>query len=651
MTGYIQNTDIHRLLEELNTLDEHSRIEAKAAGDQLGESIKETISAFSNEPELGGGYILLGISHQTGDPTKPAYYPSGVTNPDKLQSDLNSICANTFTSPIRPQVAVTQIDGKTIIGIYISEAPPGMKPVSFEKKIGGKNHQKIITVAYRRNGSGDIHCTDEDYALFYELRNMRPYDETIIPGSTLNDIDLYAVSEYRRLREKRKPSASELLLSNEELLEALNCTQTINNVTYPTVAGLILFGKEKALLRYFPMMRFDYVRVKGREWEEEVGNAYYSLELRESLLTLLPKAEAAIMDDMEREFSFPTGSLTRTEKTLIPHEAIREVLVNAIMHRDYRVQGPTLVVRYVDRIVFSNPGYSLKSLDTVGKPGSKSRNPHIANVLHETEYAENKGTGIAKIQAFMKNANLDPPVFLSDRSENSFSATLYLHQLMDEEAMNWLKRFKDEVLSSEESRILVYAKKHGRVSNEICRDITGHDTIKSSSILKKLREKGLLNPHSHGSATYYTLPEIYLDNNGDIGLSPQLTPQKPQSIVDNNGDIGLSPQLIRDNELERNRLLHTLPQHLREEILGLGQRMTPEKKEELILKICSVRKETTASELSIIFGKRRDWAKKALNPLVKSGKIFQTIPNKPNSINQAYYIPKANNQRFITEDW
>lgn len=647
--GYIQNTDIYRLLEELNTLDEHTRIEAKTTSNQLGESIKETISAFSNEPGLGGGYLLLGISRQTTDPAKPAYYPSGVTDPDKLQNDLNSLCAKTFTLPIRPEIAVAQIEGKTVIGIYINEAPPGMKPVSFDKKIGNKGHQKMISVAYRRNGSGDIRCTDEDYALFYDLRNMRPYDETIIPGTTLDDIDLHAVSEYRRLREKHRHSASELKLNDEELLEALSCTQTVHGVTQPTVSGLILFGKETSLRRYFPMIRFDYVRVKGREWKGDVSETYYSLELQEALLTLLPKAEAAIMDDMEREFSFPSHSLTRIEKTLIPHEAIREVLVNAVMHRDYRVFGPTLVVRFVDRIEFLNPGYSLKSLDVIGHPGSKSRNPHVANVLHETEYAENKGTGIAKIQTFMKNANLDLPVFRSDKNENSFSATLYLHQLMDEDAVKWLALFKDEELSSEESRILVYAKKHGQVSNEICREITGYDTIKSSGILKKLRENGLLDPHSHGSATYYTLPQRYLDNNTDPSLSPQLTSQDPQLSVDNNTDFGLSPQSDLSTDNKRTQLLQTLPPTLREEILSLGQRISPEKKEELIIRICSVRNKTTAGELSIIFAKRRDWAKKSLNPLVKSGKVFLTIPDKPNSTNQAYYIPNTESQRYIPD--
>ncbi|MDV0443680.1 ATP-binding protein [Methanorbis rubei] len=655
--GYIRDTDIQQLFEELNTLDEHTRIEAKSVTNQLGESIKETISAFSNEPGLGGGYILLGVSHQN-DPEKPAYYPSGVNEPDKLQNDLNSLCANIFSSQIRPQVATTIIDGKVVIDVFIEEAPDGLKPISFEKKIGGKSHPKIITAAYRRNASGDILCTDTDTAYLYTLRKMRPYDETIISGTSFADIEPHAISEYRRLRAKRKPNASELQLNDSDLLDALHCTKIVDGVVRPTVSGLILFGTEKALKKYFPMTRLDYLRVKGREWGEEMSE-YYTLELREGLMTLLPKAEVAIMDDMIREFSFPSGSLTRSEQTPIPYEAIREVLVNTVMHRDYEVSGPTLVIRFADRIEFHNPGYSLKSLDKIGTPGSKTRNPNIADVLHETEYAENKGTGIAKIRDFMKKANQDPPVFQSDRFENTFSAILYLHQLMDEDAMKWLEHFKDANLSSEESRILVYAKKYDYVSNEICRDITGHDTLKASNILKKLREKGLLVQHSHGSATYYTLPQRHLDNNTDFSLSPQLSPQRIQLQVDNNADFGLSPQLLpqriqllgEDGDSERQQLFRTLPESLREEIFNLGQRITPEKKEELILKICSSRSETTAAELSIIFGKTRDWAKKSLKPLVTIGKVAQTVPDKPNSINQAYYVPKTDGQRFITEKW
>lgn len=77
--------DIEDLLEELNAVDEHTQIEAKSIENQLGDSILDTISAFSNEPGLGGGYIILGVSRRNNE-----YIASGVSNPDKIQNDLTT---------------------------------------------------------------------------------------------------------------------------------------------------------------------------------------------------------------------------------------------------------------------------------------------------------------------------------------------------------------------------------------------------------------------------------------------------------------------------------------------------------------------------------------------------------------------------------
>ncbi len=218
------------------------------------------------------------------------------------------------------------------------------------------------------------------------------------------------------------------------------------------------------------------------------------------------------MDDIERELSFPPGRLTREENPVIPYDVIREILVNAVMHRDYQTPSPTLVIRFTDRIEFHNPGYSLKPIDKIGTPGSTARNQTIASVLNETEYAENKGSGIAKVQRKMDEAQLPPPMFDSSKTENTFVVTLSLHQLMDETALRWLNQFHDFGLSGDEARILVYAKQYGSVSNENCRNLTSYDTAKSSSLLTRLRSMGILNQHSHGSATYYTIPENYLES-------------------------------------------------------------------------------------------------------------------------------------------
>src|SRR5947209_10224585 len=95
----------------LSVGDESRAIEAKT-GESVGKSILETISAFSNEPGAGGGYLLLGVAPPT---AASGYTVLGVPDPDKVQGDLASQCADAFSAVIRPHLAVEQVEGENVV--------------------------------------------------------------------------------------------------------------------------------------------------------------------------------------------------------------------------------------------------------------------------------------------------------------------------------------------------------------------------------------------------------------------------------------------------------------------------------------------------------------------------------------------------------
>ena len=122
------------LFEELNSYDESVRIEAKKAS-EVGRSIMETICAFSNEPDLGGGYVLLGAVRKGFDENGlPHYEPENIANPDKIQTDIANQCASVFNVRIRPQIETEVVDGKTVVVVKVDEAPASKKPIYFEKR-------------------------------------------------------------------------------------------------------------------------------------------------------------------------------------------------------------------------------------------------------------------------------------------------------------------------------------------------------------------------------------------------------------------------------------------------------------------------------------------------------------------------------------
>jgi predicted HTH transcriptional regulator len=107
-------TDVGELLERLNITDESVTIEAKRAG-EIDKSVMETVNAFSNEPYLGGGYLLLGVERDANG----QYIVTGISDPDKLQLDLSSQCADSFNLTIRPDIKVETVDGKNVLLVFI----------------------------------------------------------------------------------------------------------------------------------------------------------------------------------------------------------------------------------------------------------------------------------------------------------------------------------------------------------------------------------------------------------------------------------------------------------------------------------------------------------------------------------------------------
>lgn len=483
------------LVTQLNTIDEHNRLEAKRGSD-IGKSILETVCSFANEPGLGGGDILLGVERDE-DTLFPMYRVVGVPDPDKAQQDLASQCRTMFNVPVSITADVEEVDGKRVVVAHVNEAPAAAKPIYF-KATG------LPKGAYRRIGSTDVRCTEEDIAALYQGRRTETFDGMAVEGTGIADVDADAIAVYRRERARISPTAEELQYDDADLLMALGCAKTDGEKVLLTTAGLVLFGRRLSLRRLMPMVRVDYIRVPGREWVPSSEARYEaSIELRGPLMLLINRAQAAILDDIPRAFNLPEGSLQRTDVPMLPLRVVREALVNALMHRSYREQQPMQIIRYANRLEMRNPGFSLKAEEQLGEPGSEPRNPFIAAVLHDLNFAETKGTGIRTMRTEMERAGLTPPSFESDREANRFIATFLFHHFLTEGDIRWLGQFRDLELSDDNRKALVYLRETGSIDNRTYRDLTKIHAADATQALRHLRELGLIEARDRTSARYY----------------------------------------------------------------------------------------------------------------------------------------------------
>lgn len=629
------------LLTELNALDEHSRIEAKSAS-EVGKSLLETICAFANEPNLGGGWIVLGAKLDESALFRQ-YTATGISDPDKIQRDLVSQCATAFNRPIRVQIESGIVNGKNLLSVFVPEAAPGEKPIYFAKR-------PLPGAAFRRQGSSDVQCTEDDLAVFYQDRRGDSYDATVIRDADLTAIDPAALIDYRRLRSEINPSAEELKWGDEELLHALRCASQEGGILRPTVAGILLFGTPLALRRYFPLMRVDYIRVPGREWVRDPGNRFETVEIRAPLLTLIRRTRAAILDDLPKAFSLPAGQLHRQDIPLIPDRVIREAVVNAVMHRSYRVQGAIQIIRYANRLEIHNPGHSLVSEDRLGEPGSETRNPVLAAVLHETNLAETKGSGIRVMRELMESANLTPPTFNSDRTRNQFVVTCLFHHFLSPEDWAWLRTFGDADLSAEEARALVYAREIGAVDNATYRHLNRVDVLNASTHLRRLRDRNLLEQKGKGSETYYIPTDRLIDPwhklQGKIPESND-TPSRITSETASQSSMAKPPErsasqpsqdggTAQDNMLQSNTLW------------GLSNalgRSTAQVTAQVAAQVAALLNAAAHEPQSrhdlqsaADITHREHFRKYYIDPLLGAGWLARTIPDKPTSRLQKYYL-------------
>lgn len=594
--------EISALIQQLNTTDENSQLEAKQ-GSAVDKSFLETVCAFANEPNLGGGIILLGLVREENS-LFPSYQPVGIEDPDKLGQDIATKCANAFNVPIRPQITTATFRGKVVMGVSIAEVSPSEKPVFF-------SNLGLPRGAFRRIGPTDHHCTEDDMTVFYGERRAESFDKTVLVGARLSDLDPDAIEGYRRAREKVNAAAEELQWNDNELLESLSATVSVDGKQVPTVTGLLLFGTRQALRRLLPMVRVDYIRVPGKDWVENPDERFsHVVDMRGPLLQLVQRVQDTIIDDLPRGFVLREGE-TQAESPKLSTRVLREAVVNAVMHRSYKSHSSVQVIRYNNRIEILNPGYSLKAEERLGEPGSENRNPHLAAVFHETNTAETKGSGVRTMRRLMQEANFAPPTFESDRRGDKFVARLLLQHFLSPEDLKWLVFFDELNLNEAQRKSLIFIRETGAVDNASYRQLSGVDTLVASRDLRNMRASELLVMKGQGAATYYIPGTRFIEvdkvSTSAVKLPTQVAELPTQAV-----------------KLPTQQDIVELTADIADRVKQLGRRSSTSVIRDVILDLCSI-KPLTAMELGQILNRSREaLVIRHLTPLIADGKLVYT---------------------------
>ncbi len=423
------------LIELINTIKrqkcEKQYIETKKALGGTTKKLYDTFSSFSNQN--GGGTILFGIDESTG------YEVTGVYDPQDLQTQVKN-AAEQMEPIIRPFFTVAEYEGKIVVSAEIPECEPENKPCFY--KPAGR-----LRGSYVRVGDADMPMTE------YEIYSYEVYRKKI--RDELRTVDRASTDDFNRNHLNMffaKLRAEKPQLANQDEQRILQL-QGIVDHEKPTVAGLMLVGEYPQA--FFPQLGVTAVAVDGYE----IGATGYSGERfidNKRFDGTIPEMLEGAMGFVRRNIKtavIVNENGKRTDKPEYPLVAVRELILNALIHRDYSVHtedSPIRVVLYRDRLVVENPGglYGRLTIGELGKVPGDTRNPFIASNLEVMIDAENRFSGIPTIREAMKNAKLPPPLFENYRG--NFRATLF----SGEKAVN---KIQNEDLSAEEKILLFCA--------------------------------------------------------------------------------------------------------------------------------------------------------------------------------------------------
>ena len=377
-----------QIVKELLAREEGKTLEFKLDCSSL-EPIVRTVIAFAN---TAGGQILIGLR----DHNKELV---GVEDPTMDESRLCNAFSDMICPQLIPDINVVSYRGLSLLLINV----PHLSGPYYLKSVGMERGTFI------RLGSSNRAADPE---MLEELKRQAQnlcFDETPLLGMSSEEIDFRVASE---LFAKQSKSIDLNKLTN------LGALQKIGGKVVPSIGGILLFGANKENI--LPDAKIKCARFKGTTSSEFLD----TLETGSGLISAVD--EVIVFIRRHTRQGLKIGATSHTVTPEYPEIALREAVINAIVHTDYSIKGMNIRVGiYDDRIEISNPGclpFGI-SMEHIFSGISKLRNRVIGRVFNELRLIEQWGTGISRIKEACHLANLPEPRF--EEFGTSFRITLY----------------------------------------------------------------------------------------------------------------------------------------------------------------------------------------------------------------------------------
>ena len=418
---------------------ETQTLELKSAEYGCPKRLYDTLSSFSNQDD--GGMIVFGIDEEKN------YKETGVYDAQDIQKKINEQCLQ-MTPVVRPLITVVEKDGKK----FVSAEIPGMDLVDRPCYYQGRGRLKG---SYTRIGDSDEPMTEYEVYSYEAFRKKYQDDIREVPRATMAALDQESLNQYITLLKQGKPHLSSM---KDEMIYELVSIKRNSEIT---LSATLLFSPYPQA--YFPQLCITAIVVPGTELGENgvAGERFLDNQRIEgNIPDMLSGALQFVKRNMRTKTIINEKTGQREDRTDYPVTAIREAVINALVHRDYSIHTegmPIQLIMFQDRLEIRNPGgiYGRMRVDQLGKVQPDTRNPVLASALEVMHITENRYSGIPTIRMEMDRYQLEQPEFEDERG--SFIVRLY-HKTKE----------KTEAIHTEEAMDLILFCRTPRTRKEIC---------------------------------------------------------------------------------------------------------------------------------------------------------------------------------------
>lgn len=386
---------------------ESQTVEVKSAHNGCPKRLYDTLSSFSNQD--GGGIIVFGLDEKQG------FEAVGVYDLQDLQKSVTEQC-NQMEPAVRGVFTFAEYEDKNICALEVPSVELVERPCYY--KGAGK-----VKGSYIRVGDADLPMTDYEIYSYESYKKHVHDDEREVERIDLSYMDREILDKYIVEKKQAKPKFSKL--NEEQIYEMLNIKRN-ERFTLAAVMNFALYPQG-----VFPQLGITAVVVPGYSIGE-LGNSgerfVDNKRIEGTISEMLEEAMVFCKRNMKIKTIIDSKTGKRNDRTEYPINAVREAILNALIHRDYSVHTegtPIQINFFTDRLEIHSPGglYGRMTVEQLGKARPDLRNPTLATMAESLNQAENRYSGIPTIRMEMKEYGLPEPEFKNGRNE--FVVTLY----------------------------------------------------------------------------------------------------------------------------------------------------------------------------------------------------------------------------------